>query len=85
MGIGVELPLIMLAILLNGFFAASEIALVSARISRLASLSSAGAALAMRLKESPETFRDVASFKLSYGRPNGVLDRDRRMMHSWRG
>jgi putative hemolysin len=56
MGIGVELILILLAILLNGFFAASEIALVSARISRLASLRSAGAALAMQLKESPETF-----------------------------
>jgi putative hemolysin len=56
MGIGVELTLIVLAILLNGFFAASEIALVSARISRLASLRTAGAAVAMRLKESPETF-----------------------------
>jgi putative hemolysin len=56
MGIGIELTLIVLAILLNGFFAASEIALVSARISRLASLRAAGAAVAMRLKESPETF-----------------------------
>src|SRR4030095_15587973 len=56
MGIGVELTFILLAILLNGFFAAAEIALVSARISRLASLQAAGAALAMRLKESPETF-----------------------------
>ncbi len=56
MGISVELILILLAVLLNGFFAASEIALVSARVSRLASLSSGGAALAMRLKKSPETF-----------------------------
>jgi len=56
MGIGVELTLIVLAIFLNGFFAASEIALVSARISRLAPLRAAGAAVAMRLKESPETF-----------------------------
>jgi putative hemolysin len=56
MGIGIELALIVLAILLNGFFAASEIALISTRISRLASLRGASAALAMRLKESPETF-----------------------------
>jgi len=56
MGIGVELTLIVLAIFLNGFFAASEIALVSARISRLAPLRAASAAVAMRLKESPETF-----------------------------
>jgi putative hemolysin len=56
MGIGIELTLIVLAILLNGFFAAAEIALVSARTSRLASLRAAGAAVAMRLKESPETF-----------------------------
>lgn len=56
MGIGVELTLIVLAIFLNGFFAASEIALVSARISRLAPLRAAGAVVAMRLKESPETF-----------------------------
>jgi hypothetical protein len=34
--IGVELTLILLAILLNGLFAASENHLVSARISRLA-------------------------------------------------
>jgi putative hemolysin len=56
MGIGLELIFIVLAILLNGFFAAAEIALVSARISRLASLQVPGAAVAMRLKESPETF-----------------------------
>jgi putative hemolysin len=56
MGIGVEVTFIMLAILLNGFFAASEIALVSARISRLASVRGAGGAVAMRLKESPQTF-----------------------------
>ena len=56
MGIGVEVTLIVVAILLNGFFAASEFALVSARISRLSSLRAAGAAAAMRLKEYPETF-----------------------------
>ena len=56
MGIGVEVTLIVVAILLNGFFAASEFALVSARISRLSSLRTAGAAAAMRLKDSPETF-----------------------------
>jgi putative hemolysin len=56
MGIGAELILILLAIFLNGFFAASEIALVSARISRLASLRAGSAAVAVRLKESPETF-----------------------------
>jgi putative hemolysin len=56
MGIGVELTFIVLAIFLNGFFAASEIALVSARISQLASVRAAGGVVAMRLKESPETF-----------------------------
>jgi putative hemolysin len=56
MGIGVELIFILLAILLNGLFAAAEIALVSARIGRLASFHAAGAAVAMRLKESPGTF-----------------------------
>jgi len=66
MGIGVELIIIMLAILLNGFFAASEIALVSARISRLASTRTASAAVAMRLKESPETF--LATAPCSRGR-----------------
>jgi magnesium and cobalt exporter, CNNM family len=54
--VSLELVLIAVAILLNGFFAASEIALVSARISRLASVRAAGGVVAMRLKESPETF-----------------------------
>ena len=55
----IEVTLIAIGILANGFFAGSEIALVSARISRLAQLREAhvtGAAAAMRLKESPETF-----------------------------
>jgi putative hemolysin len=56
MGVGIELTFILLAIVLNGLFAAAEIALVSARIGRLASLHGAGAAVALRLKESPETF-----------------------------
>jgi putative hemolysin len=58
MGIGVELALIVLGILLNGFFAASEIALVSARVSRLRAMRApAGSvAIATRLKESPDTF-----------------------------
>ena len=55
----IDVTLIAVGILANGFFAGSEIALVSARISRLAQLREAhvtGAAAAMRLKESPETF-----------------------------
>ena len=55
----IEVVLIIVGILANGFFAASEIALVSSRISRLAQFREAhiaGAAVAMKLKESPETF-----------------------------
>ncbi len=54
-----ELTLIAIGILLNGFFSGSEIALVSARISRLAQLRETGirgAATAMRLKEMPDVF-----------------------------
>ncbi len=57
--IWIEIVLIAVAILANGFFAGSEIALVSARISRLAQLRQeaiAGAATAMSLKENPERF-----------------------------
>jgi putative hemolysin len=57
--IWLELVLIGAGILANGFFAASEIALVSARIGRLAHLRQqgvAGAAVALRLKEAPDTF-----------------------------
>lgn len=57
--IWVELVLIAVAILANGFFAGSEISLVSARISRLAQLrqeAATGAAKAMSLKENPERF-----------------------------
>ena len=54
-----EIVLIAAGILANGFFAGSEIALISARISRLAQLRESGvsgAAVAMQLKESPDTF-----------------------------
>ena len=57
--IWLELVLIAVAILANGFFAGSEIALVSSRISRLAQLrheAARGAAKAMNLKERPERF-----------------------------
>ena len=57
--IWLELVLIAVAILANGFFAGSEIALVSSRISRLAQLrqeATTGAAKAMSLKERPERF-----------------------------
>jgi putative hemolysin len=55
----IELTLVVVAIVVNGFFAASEIALVSSRIGRLAQLRGehiAGAGTAIKLKESPETF-----------------------------
>jgi putative hemolysin len=55
----VEIVLIVVGILANGFFSGSEIALVSARISRLAQLREegvAGAATALRLREAPEAF-----------------------------
>jgi putative hemolysin len=55
----IELLLIAVAILANGLFAGSEIALVSARISRLADMRQKGvrgAAAAFSLKESPEAF-----------------------------
>jgi putative hemolysin len=55
----VELLLIAVAIIANGLFAGSEIALVSSRISRLAEMRQngvRGAAAAFGLKESPEAF-----------------------------
>ena len=57
--IWLQLVLIVAGILANGFFAGSEIALISARSSRLAQLRESGlhgAADAMRLKESPDAF-----------------------------
>jgi putative hemolysin len=57
--IWLEVTLIAVGILANGFFAGSEIALVSARISRLAQLREQGvrgAQAAMHLKEAPDTF-----------------------------
>jgi putative hemolysin len=54
-----ELLLIVVGILANGLFAGAEIALVSSRLSRLAELRGRavrGAAAALQLKESPDTF-----------------------------
>jgi putative hemolysin len=58
-GILIELALIGLLILLNGFFAGAEIAVVSARAARLRGLAEEGnrrAAAALRLKEDPDRF-----------------------------
>jgi putative hemolysin len=58
-GIWIELVLISVGVLANGFFAGSEIALVSSRVSRLVQLRDdgvRGAAIALHLKESPESF-----------------------------
>lgn len=55
----IEVVLIAVAILANGFFAGSEIALISARMGRLAQMRQeavTGAATAMSLKEAPEAF-----------------------------
>jgi putative hemolysin len=55
----VEVLLILLGILANGFFAGSEIALISSRASRLDELRQAGvpgAPVALRLKQSPDAF-----------------------------
>ncbi len=55
----IELTLVVVAILANGFFAGSEFALVSSRIGRLVQLRAervSGAGTAIKLKESPETF-----------------------------
>jgi putative hemolysin len=55
----IEVLLVVVAIIVNGFFSGSEIALVSARIGRLAELrrlGTRGAATAVALKESPEAF-----------------------------
>ena len=57
--IWIEIVLIAVGILANGFFSGSEIALVSSRVSRLAQLRHEGvrgAARAMSLKESPQGF-----------------------------
>lgn len=58
-GFVVELVLIGVLILLNGFFAGSELAVVSARRARLRSRADAGhrgAAAALRLKDDPDRF-----------------------------
>jgi putative hemolysin len=57
--IWLEIALIVVAILANGYFSGSEIAVVSARAGRLAGLRDAGhpgAASALRLKEAPAAF-----------------------------
>jgi putative hemolysin len=57
--LSIELVLIAIGILANGLFAGSEIALVSSRPSRLAELRHGavrGAAAAVKLKRTPETF-----------------------------
>jgi magnesium and cobalt exporter, CNNM family len=54
-----EIALILVAILANGYFSGSEIAVVSSRVSRLVSLRGPGhlgAASALRLKEAPDAF-----------------------------
>ena len=58
-GIALELALVGALILVNGFFAAAEMAVVSARRSRLQVLADEGdgkAALALRLKADPDRF-----------------------------
>jgi putative hemolysin len=57
--IWLEIVLILVAIVANGFFSGAEIALVSSRVSRLAQMRDEGmrgAAVAMQLKEKPDTF-----------------------------
>ena len=59
MGIGLEILIVLLLILLNGLFALSELALVSARRARLAVLERkgvAGAARARQLADDPQRF-----------------------------
>lgn len=59
MAIGLELLLILLLVLLNGAFAMSELAIVSARRSRLAAMQrrgSLGAAAALDLADDPQRF-----------------------------
>jgi putative hemolysin len=59
MGLGLEILVVLLLIVLNGLFSMSELALVSARRARLAVLERkgvAGAALARRLAEDPQRF-----------------------------
>lgn len=58
-GVLIELLVIAVLILLNGFFAGAEIAIVSARTARLRGLAEegrAGAAAALRLKDDPDRF-----------------------------
>jgi putative hemolysin len=59
MGLGFEIAIIFLLILFNGLFALSEMAMVSARRARLMVLErkgAAGAAAALKLSGSPQTF-----------------------------
>jgi putative hemolysin len=55
----IEVVVIVFAIIVNGFFSSSEIALISARVARLEELrrsGTRGATTALALKSSPESF-----------------------------
>src|SRR5258705_12469645 len=69
-GIWIEVILIGAAIVANGFFAGSELALVSARPSRLAELRAkgfSGAAVAEALKREPERFLATIQIAITLG------------------
>lgn len=72
-----ELSLLMALILLNGFFALSEIALVTARRARLRPQAEAGdrrAARALRLGEQPTRFLSTIQIGItSIGVLNGII------------
>jgi putative hemolysin len=66
--VSVEIVLIIIAILANGLFAGSEIALVSSRVSRLVEFrerGTRGAATALALKRSPESFLATIQIAIS--------------------
>jgi putative hemolysin len=77
--IWLEAVLILVAILANGFFAGSEIALVSARAARLAQLRDEqipGAPAALALKREPETMLATVQIAITrwarWRRPSAV-------------
>jgi putative hemolysin len=66
--VSVEIVLIIVAIVANGLFAGSEIALVSSRVSRLVELrerGTRGAATALALKRAPESFLATIQIAIS--------------------
>ena len=68
-GLWLEASLVGALILLNGFFAASEIAMISARRSRLQQLAATGDARAQRvlgLKEDPDRFLATAQVGVTF-------------------